>query len=175
LRNIFNEIGIDTVLYQYLPCKDGAIGIVGVCVGVDIAKNRGRFYYERIPTFLGLYHLGVFESLSAAIDPLPVALAGTFHINNQGITQNTIGVNGRNAQAFFGIFAPLGATNIQLGICDHLFAAGTFHLRIIFPELYRGGTVGATNLKNIFRFPESLVLTGTLSHNSTLNNNISSD
>jgi hypothetical protein len=69
-----------------------------------------------------------------------------------------------NTQALLGIFAPFGTAKIYFRIKHHSSALAALQFRLIFEKLYNLTTAGTSHFKNIFRLPESLVLSGTPDH-----------
>ena len=70
----------------------------------------------------------------------------------------------KGARTLLSVLAPFRTTYVNLRISDHLSALRAFELWVIPEKLY-GITASVTlHLENIFRLPESLVLSGTSDH-----------
>jgi hypothetical protein len=63
--------------------------------------------------------------------------------------------------AVVGILAPFRTAGVYLRIGHYIAAVAAFQAWLILEKLNNLATAGAPCLKNIFRFPESLVLPGT--------------
>jgi hypothetical protein len=69
-----------------------------------------------------------------------------------------------NAQALFGILAPLGTAKVYPRINHNLPAVAAFQFRLILEKLHRLITAGTVYIENIFRLPKPLILSGTFDH-----------
>jgi len=70
----------------------------------------------------------------------------------------------RDPCAVSSILTPLCTADIYLGIGHYIAAVAAFQAWLVLEKLNNLVTAGASCLKNIFRLPESVVLSGTLYH-----------
>ncbi len=139
------------------------------CRYTDVMEQRGRHHHTRIAALLAHQLLGPVQHQHGVGGTLLIVehtLEGLNELVDQGKLARVgeLDVLGIEAQALFGVIAPLGAPHADLGILDPLPAAGAAPLRIGLEELDRPTAGLARDLEDVVGRPEPGVLTGTHFH-----------
>ena len=97
-------------------------------------------------------------------DSFIVTLEDFLHFPNQPVTHNVRLSFWSYSEALLAVWTPLGTAKINPWIIDQLAAVATFELWFVLEKFHRTAATRTLHLKNVFRFPESLILSGAFDH-----------